>query len=215
MSERRVVHEIPGEYQPVPRAPEEPTPLTTSCCRRPNCGLGLQDERNICSCKHGYIIPVLILFVLVMIVLLLPWETYHRNENGNSPVPVEKPLPCQLELVESLPLGLNYSQWQSHPQLSSTFDAWQLLLGRAKASLDIVSPHWTLRGLDVNDSSTGPEINSFSSYCRMEMPADPSCACGLWLIAATIACGMLMPVSWLTTEQPTSWALIFCTQNCG
>lgn len=91
-----------------------------------------------------------------MIVLLLPWETYHRNENGNSPVPVEKPLPCQLELVESLPLGLNYSQWQSHPQLSSTFDAWQLLLGRAKASLDIVSPHWTLRGLDVNDSSTGP-----------------------------------------------------------
>ncbi|XP_039501256.2 5'-3' exonuclease PLD3 [Drosophila santomea] len=156
MSEGRAMQEIPGEYQPVPREPEEPTPLTTSCCRRSNCGFRLRDERNFFFCNHGYIIPVLVLFVLVMIVLLLPWETYRRNENGNSPVPVEKPLPCQLELVESLPLGLNYSQGQIHPQLRSTFDSWQLLLGRAKTSLDIVSPHWTLRGLDVNDSSTRP-----------------------------------------------------------
>ncbi|XP_016989286.1 5'-3' exonuclease PLD3 [Drosophila rhopaloa] len=160
MSERRGAHEIPGDYQPVPRTQDEPTPTTTSCCRRPNCNFRLQDERKFCSCSHGYIIPVFILFVLVLIVLLLPWETFHRNANANSPVPVENPLPCQLELVESLPLGLNYSQKESHP-LKSTFESWQLLLGRARTSLDIVSPHWTLRGLDINDSSTGPGDHLF------------------------------------------------------
>ncbi|KAI8042110.1 5'-3' exonuclease PLD3 [Drosophila gunungcola] len=161
MSDRREVHEIPGEYQPVPRAQDEPTPTTPSCCRRPNCNFGLQDERKVCCRSHGYIIPVFILFVLVLIVLLLPWETFHPNANANSPVPVDSPLPCQLELVESLPVGLNYSQGESHPQLKSTFESWQLLLGRARTSVDIVSPHWTLRGVDINDSSTGPGDHLF------------------------------------------------------
>lgn len=102
-------------------------------------------------------VPVFVLFVLVMIVLLLPWETYHQRENANGPSPVENPLPCQLELVESLPSSLNYS----HPRLRSTFEAWQLLLGKARTSLDIAAPHWTLRGLDVNDSSTLPGDHLF------------------------------------------------------
>ncbi|KAH8334294.1 hypothetical protein KR059_008610 [Drosophila kikkawai] len=165
MSERRGVHEIPGEYQPVPHQPSlggEPT-VSSSCCRRPNCNYQIRDGQKVCCCcGHGYIIPVFILFVLVLIVLLLPWETIHRNETANSPVPVDTPLPCQLELVESLPVGLNYSNYEgSHPRLRSTFEAWQLLLGRAKTSLDIAAPHWTLRGVDVNDSSTEPGDHLF------------------------------------------------------
>ncbi|XP_017082526.2 5'-3' exonuclease PLD3 [Drosophila eugracilis] len=161
MSERRGVHEIPRDYQPVPREQDEPTPVTKSCCWRPNCNFVFQHERKLCCCSHGYIIPVFILFVLVMIVLMLPWETFHRNENANTPVSVETPLPCQLELVESLPVGLNYSQREIHPKLKSTFESWQWLQGRARTSLDIVSPHWTLRGLNVNDSSTGPGEHLF------------------------------------------------------
>ncbi|KAH8410066.1 hypothetical protein KR009_005381 [Drosophila setifemur] len=164
MSERRGVQEIPVDYQPVSNQQGEPLPLSTSCCRRPcNCNFAVRDERKVCCCGHGYIVPVFVLFVLVMIVLLLPWETFNRDEKATSPVPVENPLPCQLELVESLPRGLNYSYGlsDSHPRFRSTFEAWQLLLDRARTSLDIAAPQWTLRGVDVNDSSTDPGDHLF------------------------------------------------------
>ncbi|KAH8240724.1 hypothetical protein KR026_004324 [Drosophila bipectinata] len=158
MSERRAVHEIPVEYQPVPNQLGEPPASSVSCCRRPcSCNFAVRDEQKVCCCGHGYMVPVFVLFVLVMIVLLLPWETFHQHENANGPSPVETPFPCQLELVESLPSSLNYS----HPRLRSTFEAWQLLLGKARNSLDIAAPHWTLRGLDVNDSSTLPGDHLF------------------------------------------------------
>ncbi|XP_017043921.2 5'-3' exonuclease PLD3 [Drosophila ficusphila] len=173
MSERRGVHEIPGDYQPVPREQDESTPTVTSCCRRPNCNFRVNDDQKVCCCSHGYIIPVFILFILVLIVLLLPWETINRNGNANSPIPVESPLPCQLEFVESLPLGLNYSQAEGHPQLRTTIESWQLLLGRARSSLDIVSPHWTLRGLDIKDSSTGPGDHLFQRLLSNGDPGKP------------------------------------------
>ncbi|XP_034473010.1 5'-3' exonuclease PLD3 [Drosophila innubila] len=126
------------------------TTKSTSYCRRPTTP-AVDEERALC-CVHGYIIPVLILFVLVLIVLLLPWETLNRHTDINTPV--ELPLPCQLQLVETLPIGLNYSQ--GSPNFLSTFEAWQLLLDKAKASIDIAAPYWTLRGLDINDTSTRP-----------------------------------------------------------
>lgn len=121
---------------------------TTSCCRRPM-GEANEQERALC-CGHGYIIPVFILFVLVLIVLLLPWETLNGHTEVNTPV--EAPLPCQLQLVETIPIGLNYTQ--DSPKFLTTFEAWQLLLTKAKETIDIAAPYWTLRGLDVNDSST-------------------------------------------------------------
>ncbi|KAH8269359.1 hypothetical protein KR018_007475 [Drosophila ironensis] len=158
MSERRAVNEIPVEYQPVPNQLGEPPASSTSCCRRScNCNFAARDERKACCCGHGYMIPVFVLFVLVLIVLLLPWETFHRGENANSPAPVESPSPCQLELVETLPVGLNYSYGPgdyNYPRLRSTSEAWQHLLGRARTTLDIAAPHWTLRGLNVSDGST-------------------------------------------------------------
>ncbi|XP_001357494.2 phospholipase D3 [Drosophila pseudoobscura] len=158
MSERRGVQDIPVDYQPVATQADH-IPSTSSCCRRPNCNIVARDEREVCCCGHGYIIPVFILFVLVLIVLLLPWETFHRNEgaDASTPGPVAAAFPCQLQLVESLPTGLNYSG-SNHPQLMvmtlSTFEAWQLLLGKAKTSVDIAAPYWTLRGVGVNDSSS-------------------------------------------------------------
>lgn len=83
---------------------------------------------------------MLILFVLVMIVLLLPWETYHRNENETARSG-GKAVTMSTRTGGELALGVELQPMAKPPQLSSTFDAWQLLLGRAKASLDIVSPH--------------------------------------------------------------------------
>ncbi|XP_034670088.1 5'-3' exonuclease PLD3 [Drosophila subobscura] len=152
MSERRGVQEIPVDYQPV--ATQADHIASTSCCRRPNCNIAARDERKVCCCGHGYIIPVFILFVLVLIVLLLPWETFHSNEgaHANTPGPVAAAFPCQLQLVESIPIGLNFAE--GSPQFLSTFESWQLLLGRAKTTLDIAAPYWTLRGVGVNDSSS-------------------------------------------------------------
>ncbi|XP_022224436.2 5'-3' exonuclease PLD3 [Drosophila obscura] len=68
---------------------------------------------------------------------------------------------CKIQLVESIPIGLNYSD--GSPRFLSTFEAWQQLLDSAKESLDIASFYWTLRAQDtpgVNDTSTqqGEEI---------------------------------------------------------
>ncbi|XP_030380632.1 phospholipase D3 [Scaptodrosophila lebanonensis] len=69
---------------------------------------------------------------------------------------------CDLQLVESIPIGLNYSA--KSPKFLSTFDAWKLLLDKANKSLDLGSFYWSLRGEDVNcnDSSAalGEEIFS-------------------------------------------------------
>ncbi|KAM8717194.1 hypothetical protein ACLKA7_003977 [Drosophila subpalustris] len=124
------------------------TTTSTSYCRRLTAA-AVNEERAFC-CVHGYIIPVLILFVLVLVVLLLPWETLNHQTDQNTPV--EVPLPCQLQLVETLPIGLNYTH--STTKFLSTFEAWQLLLSKAKAKIDIAAPYWTLRGVDINDTST-------------------------------------------------------------
>ncbi|XP_030565550.1 phospholipase D3 [Drosophila novamexicana] len=159
MSDRRkrgCMPEVTVDYHAVPLhgTPTEnlnrnsnSTPTTTSCCRRPAAAAA---EQNSLCCGHGYIIPVFILFVLVLIVLLLPWETL--NGHMDETTPVEKPLPCQLQLVETIPIGLNYTH--DSPKFLNTYEAWQLLLTKAKATIDIAAPYWTLRGVDVNDSST-------------------------------------------------------------
>lgn len=145
------------DYQAVPLHATDATEVfnrnsnsttSNSYCRRLTTP-AVNEERTSC-CAHGYIIPVLILFVLVLIVLLLPWETFNRHADTNTPV--EIPLPCQLQLVETIPVGLNYTQ--KSPKFLTTFEAWQLLLSKAKGSVDIAAPYWTLRGLDINDTST-------------------------------------------------------------
>ncbi|ALC40110.1 CG43345, partial [Drosophila busckii] len=154
--QREVLSEITVDYHAVPlhsNATEENSQnsnvTTTSCCRQATATLEAREQRALC-CAHSYIVPVFILFVLVLIVLLLPWETLNRRTEPNTPV--DAPLPCQLQLVETIPIGLNYAD--DSPKFLSTFEAWQLLLNKAKSSIDIAAPYWTLRGVDVNDSST-------------------------------------------------------------
>ncbi|XP_001357497.2 phospholipase D3 [Drosophila pseudoobscura] len=72
---------------------------------------------------------------------------------------------CNIQLVESIPIGLNYSE--GSPRFLSTFEAWQQLLDSAKESLDIASFYWTMRAQDtpgVNDSSTQPGDEIFRRF---------------------------------------------------
>ncbi|ALC39430.1 CG9248 [Drosophila busckii] len=63
---------------------------------------------------------------------------------------------CNLTLVESIPIGLNFTP--GSVKFMSTYDAWQHLLDNTKSTLDIGSFYWTLRSEDTegNFSSSQP-----------------------------------------------------------
>ncbi|KAH8240721.1 hypothetical protein KR026_004318 [Drosophila bipectinata] len=71
--------------------------------------------------------------------------------------------PCDIQLVETIPIGLNYSA--NSPRFLSTYEAWLQLLGNAKTSLDIASFYWTLTAADTpgeTDNSSYPGEDIFS-----------------------------------------------------
>ncbi|XP_017860102.1 PREDICTED: phospholipase D3-like [Drosophila arizonae] len=63
---------------------------------------------------------------------------------------------CNITLVESIPIGLNYTP--NSPKFISTIEAWQKLLDVGRTSLDIGSFYWTMRSEDLglNESSAKP-----------------------------------------------------------
>lgn len=69
---------------------------------------------------------------------------------------------CNISLVESIPIGLNFTP--GSPKFMSTFEAWQLLLNQSTSTLDIGSFYWTLRGEDsgFNHSSAKPGEEIFN-----------------------------------------------------
>ncbi|XP_037812840.1 5'-3' exonuclease PLD3-like [Lucilia sericata] len=62
---------------------------------------------------------------------------------------------CQMQLVESIPIHLNFTE--NSPSFMSSYEAWKLLLNISESSLDIGSFYWTLRGLDVIEDPTAAE----------------------------------------------------------
>ncbi|KAH8293152.1 hypothetical protein KR044_007052, partial [Drosophila immigrans] len=69
---------------------------------------------------------------------------------------------CNLTLVESIPIGLNFTP--GSPQFMSTYDAWHQLLNLSQSTLDIGSYYWTLRGEDTgfNHSTAQPGEDIFN-----------------------------------------------------
>ncbi|XP_017043870.2 5'-3' exonuclease PLD3 [Drosophila ficusphila] len=70
---------------------------------------------------------------------------------------------CNIQLVESIPVGLTYPD--GSPRFLSTYEAWLQLLDNAKETLDIASFYWTLKAEDtpgVTDNSTQPGEDIFA-----------------------------------------------------
>uniref|UniRef100_A0A1A9W471 PLD phosphodiesterase domain-containing protein n=1 Tax=Glossina brevipalpis TaxID=37001 RepID=A0A1A9W471_9MUSC len=59
---------------------------------------------------------------------------------------------CSLQLVESIPDGLNYTE--GSPKFLSTYNAWEMLINHTKESLTIGSFYWTMLGVDVVNHSS-------------------------------------------------------------
>ncbi|XP_013104942.2 5'-3' exonuclease PLD3 [Stomoxys calcitrans] len=75
---------------------------------------------------------------------------------------------CHLQLVESIPEHLNFSEHS--PKFLSTYDAWKILLNSTESVLNIGSLYWTLLGSDViNDSSAWQGEDIFKNLMDLGM----------------------------------------------
>lgn len=80
---------------------------------------------------------------------------------------------CRIQLVESIPEGLNYSD--KYPKYMSTYEAWDNLLYAANKTIDIGSFYWTMRGSDVYNHSSaekGEEIFKKILECSTRRKVD-------------------------------------------
>lgn len=100
-----------------------------------------------CKWCNPSCIPIIIVFALITIIVLLPLleptTLFHAKLNGTYYVCTDN---CKIQLVESIPEGLNFSD--DSPKFLSTYHAWSILLNSTKTALDIGSFYWTLRGAD-------------------------------------------------------------------
>ncbi|XP_065355539.1 5'-3' exonuclease PLD3-like [Calliphora vicina] len=111
--------------------------------------------------KCIYLLYTLILLLAIFIMCLmfnnylmklLKFETILKLDGS---VKSGAPDQCQMQLVESIPIHLNYSE--DSPSFMSSYEAWKLLLNTSEHSLDIGSFYWTLRAVDVIDHPTAAE----------------------------------------------------------
>ncbi|TDG49437.1 hypothetical protein AWZ03_004120 [Drosophila navojoa] len=108
--------------------------------------------------QRGNVYAVQMFLLSTFLLLFIAGSAFHPK-----PFALKSKLPrddtiynCNITLVESIPIGLNYSP--NSPKFISTIEAWQKLLDAGKTSLDIGSFYWTMRSDDLgfNDSSAKP-----------------------------------------------------------
>ncbi|XP_055371002.1 5'-3' exonuclease PLD3-like isoform X2 [Condylostylus longicornis] len=110
--------------------------------------------QNNTWCKPSCI-PITVIFFLIVLVVLLPLveqandKILHTKHNGSQYLCTDS---CNIQIVESIPIGLNYSD--DSPKYLSTYDAWMKLLKLANSTINIGSFYWTLRGTDFYNHST-------------------------------------------------------------
>lgn len=63
---------------------------------------------------------------------------------------------CNLSFVESLPVGLNYTD--SNVLHESTYDSWVGLISLAREKIEIASMYWTLRREDVYPDESAKQV---------------------------------------------------------
>ncbi|XP_068151158.1 5'-3' exonuclease PLD3 [Drosophila tropicalis] len=123
-------------------------------------------DRQRAKTAHALQMVCLSVFLLLFLGASLfqsptpPRRNHERKNHHGYQSSVNEFHSCEIQLVETIPVGLNYTE--NSPKFMSTFAAWTQLLNNAKNTIDIASFYWTLRGEDTgtNHSSTkqGEEI---------------------------------------------------------
>ncbi|XP_043266213.1 5'-3' exonuclease PLD3-like [Colletes gigas] len=113
-------------------------------------------------CKPSCI-PITVILILIVLVVLLPLLDHaadkYASNGSNAGFDSSCMNGCNLSLVESIPIGMNYTD--NNMILESTYDSWVKLISLAREKIEIASLYWTLRREDVypDDSARqGEEI---------------------------------------------------------
>ncbi|XP_016989323.1 5'-3' exonuclease PLD3 [Drosophila rhopaloa] len=120
-------------------------------------------QRPAASQQAGQMVTVSLFMLLFLGSSYFQPRPRLHNYRGGRGHGMERKDDCDIQLVESIPIGLTYPE--GSPTFLSTHEAWLQLLDSAKTSLDIASFYWTLKGEDtpgVTDNSTQPGEEIFA-----------------------------------------------------
>ncbi|XP_066584799.1 5'-3' exonuclease PLD3-like isoform X2 [Prorops nasuta] len=96
-------------------------------------------------------IPITVILILIVLVVLLPLLDHVAEKYALNATSADADMACMdncnIFLVESMPIGMNYSKDQI--RLNSTYDSWMDLIAMAQNSIEIASLYWTMRREDV------------------------------------------------------------------
>lgn len=104
-------------------------------------------------------IPITVILILIVLVVLLPLLDHATDKFVLNSTGIDTELTCMdscsISLVESIPIGLNYSNNTiSH---ESTYDSWMNLISMAEHTIEIASLYWTMRRQDVYPDDSAKE----------------------------------------------------------
>lgn len=108
-------------------------------------------------------IPITIILILIVLVVLLPLldhaaDKYTSNDT-NFDFDTSCMNSCNLSFVETLPIGMNYTN--NTVFLDNTYDSWIKLISLARERIEIASFYWTMRREDVypdDSAKQGEEV---------------------------------------------------------
>nr|XP_031839096.1 phospholipase D3-like isoform X2 [Nomia melanderi] len=104
-------------------------------------------------------IPITVILILIVLVVLLPLLDHAADKYGSNSTSFGFNSSCMdgcdISFVESLPVGMNYTD--DDPSLRSTYDAWLKLILLAREKIEIASFYWTLRREDVYPDDTAKQ----------------------------------------------------------
>ncbi|XP_054006536.1 5'-3' exonuclease PLD3-like isoform X1 [Hylaeus anthracinus] len=108
-------------------------------------------------------IPITVILILIVLVVLLPLLDHaadkYASNSSNVGFDASCMSGCNLSLVESMPIGMNFTD--NNVAFESTYDSWVGLIALAREKIEIASLYWSLRREDVfpDDSAhQGEEI---------------------------------------------------------
>ena len=109
-------------------------------------------------------IPITVILVLIVLVVLLPLLDAADKHSLNSTIIGNDSKwicndDCHISLVESIPIGLNYSNSSIIHQ--GTYQTWKELIESAHSTIEIGSYYWTMKREDVYPDDSAKEVSSF------------------------------------------------------
>ena len=108
-------------------------------------------------------IPISIILILIVLVVLLPLLDHADKHAPNSSLFGNDSDgtcmdSCRISLVESIPIGLNYSK--DAVIHTSTYLTWMDLVASAERSIEIASLYWTMKRQDVYPDDSAKEVKT-------------------------------------------------------